>query len=289
MVLVVCLPTEVGTYPLPPLLSRTLAPTSLSKPFKSPLSPSPFLSSANPYLIRIDAAMDIHYLLEPTPDRLYTCLATVKHILATSKSGHILIFETGEREIEAVCDAIRIHFRSINVIPLYSILPDDEKRLAPAPSKIRKCVVATYMANSTVLPTNIGFVIDSGLHKQLVYNPRARMQMLQTVPISQEAAAHRSRWQGGGGGVCYRLYTEEEHDWLMPREAQPAVMIEDPAKAILGHICHGHTDILAYDWINRRTPESDDNTSDNGVYASDNCIDRPTPECTFDALERLNE
>ena len=211
--------------------------------------------------------MDIHYLLEPTPDRLYTCLATVKHILATSQNGHVLIFETGEREVEAVCEAIRWNFRSVNVIPLYSLLPDGEQELAFAPSRIRKCIVATNMAESSVLSYGVRFVIDSGLHKQLVYNPRARMQMLQTVPISQQAAVQRS---GGSSslrpGVCYRLYTEEEHNWLMPEKTRPAIMNEDPAAAILGRIGNGHTDVLAHDWK-----------------------DRPTPEGIFDALERLNE
>lgn len=211
--------------------------------------------------------MDIHYLLEPTPDRLYTCLATVKHILATSPSGHILIFETGEREVEAVCDAVRLNFRGVRVIPLYSLLLDNEQKLAFAPSQIRKCIVATNMAQSSMLPHRVGFVIDSGLHKQLVYNPRARMQMLQTVPISQAAAVQRSGGSSGYRlGVCYRLYTEEEHDWLMPKETRPVIMNEDPATAILEAICNGQTDVLGLDWK-----------------------DRPTLEGTFDALERLSE
>lgn len=97
----------------------------------------------------------------------------------------------------------------ILVLPIYSQLPSDIQAKIFEPSEHRKCIVATNIAETSLTLDGVKFVIDTGLCKLKVYNPKIGMDALQITPISQANANQRSGRAGRTGpGVCYRLYTD---------------------------------------------------------------------------------
>ena len=136
--------------------------------------------------------------------------------------GDILIFMTGQDEIECACYAIAERMQQLEssskgsvaglaILPIYSQLPADlqAKIFQKAEEGVRKCIVATNIAETSLTVDGILYVIDTGYGKFKVYNPRMGMDSLQVFPCSQAAANQRAGRAGRTGpGTCYRLYTE---------------------------------------------------------------------------------
>ena len=141
--------------------------------------------------------------------------------------GDILIFLTGEEEIENAARSIREEVESFgeevgyqDVIPLYSTLPPgaQQKIFEPAPKVNkkgipgRKCIIATNIAETSLTIDGIVYVIDSGFSKQKVYNPRLRVESLLVSPISKASAKQRAGRAGRTKrGKTFRLYTESAY------------------------------------------------------------------------------
>lgn len=142
---------------------------------------------------------------------------TVMHALE-HESGGILVFLPGEGNIRTLeselkkctADNIRIH-------PLFGRLSNEQQRaaIAPAPDGVRKIVLATSIAESSLTIDGVRIVVDVGLTRKLDYDPVTDMSRLETVKISKASADQR---RGRAGrlepGVCYRLWTEQEHEAL---------------------------------------------------------------------------
>jgi pre-mRNA-splicing factor ATP-dependent RNA helicase DHX15/PRP43 len=212
-----------------------------------------------------DHPVEVFYLEDEVPSIHVATMATVGHVVRSSQTGDILIFSTGEAEIELLCKDIGRLFPDFTAMPLHRTLPSEEQQLAFGPqSSQRKCIVATNIAESLTI-SGVVFVIDSGLVKRRVHNPRLGMEMLQTVAISKAAANQRASRAGRTQpGECYRLYTEDGYDYLMLATALPAIMTEETTRPALQLIRAGYTDLRGFDWI-----------------------DPPSPENLFSALEKL--
>ncbi|CUM64605.1 uncharacterized protein PRCAT00002213001 [Priceomyces carsonii] len=141
------------------------------------------------------------------------------HLQNTQKGndGDILVFMTGQEDIEITCELIKEKLEllddppPLDVLPIYSTLPADlQKRIFNKKnSRRRKVVVATNIAETSLTVDGIKYVVDTGLVKLKVYNPKLGMDTLQVVPISLANAQQRSGRAGRTGpGVAYRLYTE---------------------------------------------------------------------------------
>jgi len=130
--------------------------------------------------------------------------------------GDILIFMTGQEDIEATC--LLLHERlnrlgenvpKIVILPIYSQLPSDFQARIFEKTEYRKCIVATNIAETSLTLDGVKYVIDTGLCKLKVYNPKIGMDALQITPISQANANQRGGRAGRTGpGVCFRLYTD---------------------------------------------------------------------------------
>ncbi|EDV26084.1 uncharacterized protein TRIADDRAFT_50235 [Trichoplax adhaerens] len=134
--------------------------------------------------------------------------------------GDILIFMPGQEDIEVTCDLITERLGEVEgappltVLPIYSQLPSDlqAKIFHRAPDGVRKCVVATNIAETSLTVDGIMYVIDCGYCKLKVYNPKIGMDALQVFPISQANANQRSGRAGRTGpGQCFRLYNESAY------------------------------------------------------------------------------
>ncbi|XP_041035590.1 probable ATP-dependent RNA helicase DHX34 isoform X1 [Carcharodon carcharias] len=136
--------------------------------------------------------------------------------------GDLLVFLSGAAEIGAVADAARTYANLTKrwiVLPLHSGLSatEQDKVFDIAPPGVRKCIVATNIAETSVTIDGVRFVVDSGKVKEMSYDPKAKMHRLQEFWISQASAEQRKGRAGRTGpGVCYRLYAESDYDAFAP-------------------------------------------------------------------------
>merc|ERR1719253_2243758 len=130
--------------------------------------------------------------------------------------GDILIFMTGQEDIEATCvlladrvSQVGEDIPGLTILPIYSQLASDLQAKIFGASEKRKIIVATNIAETSLTVDGIKYVIDTGYCKLKMYNPKMGMDSLQVTPISQ-ANANQRRGRAGrtGPGKCWRLYTE---------------------------------------------------------------------------------
>lgn len=154
------------------------------------------------------------------------------HLQNSAKSnnndGDILVFMTGQEDIEVTCELLQEKLDlldnppPLDIFPIFSTMPADlqKKIFNKTNLERRKVVVATNIAETSLTVDGVKYVIDTGLVKSKVYNPKLGMDMLQVIPISIANAQQRSGRAGRTGpGVAYRLYTErsaEEQMYLQP-------------------------------------------------------------------------
>nr|KYP58462.1 Pre-mRNA-splicing factor ATP-dependent RNA helicase PRP16 [Cajanus cajan] len=161
----------------------------------------------------------------PVEDYVEGAVKQAMTIHITSPPGDILIFMTGQDEIEAACYALAERMEQmvssskkavpkLLILPIYSQLPAglQAKIFQKAEDGARKCIVATNIAETSLTVDGIYYVIDTGYGKMKVYNPRMGMDALQVFPVSRAAADQRAGRAGRTGpGTCYRLYTESAY------------------------------------------------------------------------------
>ncbi|KAI3452603.1 hypothetical protein Pfo_009267 [Paulownia fortunei] len=167
--------------------------------------------------------VQILYSKTPSEDYVEAAVKQAMTIHITSAPGDILIFMTGQDEIEATCYALSERMEQhatkkeapkLLILPIYSQLPADlqAKIFQKAEDGARKCIVATNIAETSLTVDGIFYVIDTGYGKIKVYNPRMGMDALQVFPVSRAAADQRAGRAGRTGpGTCYRLYTESAY------------------------------------------------------------------------------
>ena len=129
--------------------------------------------------------------------------------------GGILVFLTGHREIESVCEELQNEQiypgnKTLHVLPLYSSLePEKQQRIfEKVPEGKRLCVVATNIAETSITIPNIRYVVDSGRVKERVYDKHTGISRFVINWITKASAEQRSGRAGRvGEGYCYRLYS----------------------------------------------------------------------------------
>jgi pre-mRNA-splicing factor ATP-dependent RNA helicase DHX38/PRP16 len=161
-------------------------------------------------------------------------------------AGDILIFMTGQEEIEATCFTLAERMEQMRsngqevpellVLPIYSTLPGDlqAKIFDKAPEGSRKVIVSTNIAETSLTVDGILYVIDTGYVKMKVFNPKMGMDALQVFPVSQAGAGQRMGRAGRTGpGTCYRLYTESAYRQEMLATTVPEIQRTNLANTVL--------------------------------------------------------
>ncbi|EAY19369.1 helicase, putative [Trichomonas vaginalis G3] len=177
-------------------------------------------------------------------------------------SGDILIFLTGEDEIEHCCSVLRSKLKpelatgarisEIKVFPLYSSLPliEQTKVFVPPSESVRKVIVATNIAETSLTIDGIVFVIDSGLVKQTMYVPKRRMSSLQVTNVSRASSIQRSGRAGRTRpGKCFRLYTEKDFNEVLPDQTEPEISRSNLSSVLLLMLAVGIKDIPGFPFI----------------------------------------
>lgn len=168
--------------------------------------------------------VDILYTAQPETDCLDAALVTIFQIHLEEGPGDILVFLSGQEEIESVEGLVRENVKKLPeankkllVLPLFSSLPSEKqmKVFSPAPVGFRKVILATNIAETSVTIPGIKYVIDPGLVKVRGYSPESGIESLIIVKTSKAQALQRSGRAGREGpGKCYRLYPESRFEGL---------------------------------------------------------------------------
>ncbi len=149
--------------------------------------------------------------------------------------GDVLVFLPGEREIRECAEALRKrHPAGALVLPLYARLSRAEQEQIFHPrSNVRRIVLATNVAETSLTVPGIRYVVDSGLARIKRYSWRSKVEQLRIEPISQASANQRAGRCGRlGPGVCIRLYAEQDFK-QRPAFTDPEILRSSLAAVIL--------------------------------------------------------
>ncbi|MET4693082.1 ATP-dependent helicase HrpB [Endozoicomonas lisbonensis] len=199
------------------IMSATLQADELGKALNAPV----VISEGFSYPVAIN------YLSRPLQDRSFhnICREVSSTVIKAlhEEPGSMLVFLPGAGEIRQVQTLLeeRVQTDNVDLRPLSGELSLAQQRAAIQPAKPgrRKVVLATNIAETSLTIEGIRIVVDSGLTRRAVYDPGMGMTRLETRRLSISSADQR---KGRAGrleeGVCYRLWTESEHQRLEHHE-----------------------------------------------------------------------
>mmetsp|Transcript_20968 Transcript_20968/g.37142 ORF Transcript_20968/g.37142 Transcript_20968/m.37142 type:complete len:700 (+) Transcript_20968:79-2178(+) len=217
--------------------------------------------------------VELYYTPEPERDYLDAAIRTVIQIHRYEPAGDILVFLTGQQEIEDCCQRLREEAEEMAPelgelvpVPLYSTLhPRQQKRIfdeAPGPlvkggKPGRKVVISTNIAETSLTIDGIVYVVDPGFSKQKVYNPRIRVESLLVTPISKASANQRSGRAGRTRpGKAFRLYTEDAFTKDLQQQTYPEILRSNLSSTVLTLIQLGIHDVVHFDYMDPPAPET---------------------------------
>lgn len=187
--------------------------------------------------------VDVQFSRSNVEDYLDAAVRQAITVHLSQPPGDILIFMTGQEDIEATCFLIQERLAELGgevpplaILPLYSQLPADlqARIFHKAAEGERKVVVATNVAETSITIDGIRYVIDIGYSKLKVFNPRMGMDALNVTPISQANANQRSGRAGRTmPGVCWRLYTELQYTHEMLPNSIPEIQRTNLSAVVL--------------------------------------------------------
>ena len=161
--------------------------------------------------------VETRWLDKPRPkgQRLEPAMAALIEQAAVECDGGILAFLPGEREIRQVASLLAGRLAGVEILPLYGSLPFKEQQRALRPTKARKVVLATAIAETSLTIPDIRVVVDAGRARRARYDPGSGMSRLVTERVTRaEADQRRGRAGRVATGVCYRLWTKGEEGAL---------------------------------------------------------------------------
>ncbi|AAS50385.2 AAR020Wp [Eremothecium gossypii ATCC 10895] len=203
--------------------------------------------------------VDVIYSETPQLDYIEAALDTVMEIHINESPGDILVFLTGQEEIDACCEilyervqALKETIQELLILPVYSALPSEvqSKIFEPTPKGSRKVIFATNIAETSITIDGIYYVVDPGYAKLNIYNPKIGIEQLVVSPISQSQADQRKGRAGRTGpGKCYRLFTEAAFHREMVPNSVPEIQRQNLEHTILMLKAMGINDLLNFDFM----------------------------------------
>ena len=202
--------------------------------------------------------VDVQYHRTPCEDYVDSAVQQVIKIHVSQPAGDILVFMTGQEDIEITCELVEDRLRLLHEPPKLSILPIYSQMPAEAQARIfdkaapgvRKVIVATNIAETSLTVDGIMYVVDGGFSKLKVYNSRMGMDTLQITPISQANALQRSGRAGRTGpGKSFHLYTKQAFDNEFYIQTIPEIQRTNLSTTVLLLKSLGVKDLLDFDFM----------------------------------------
>ncbi|RDW77094.1 putative pre-mRNA splicing factor ATP-dependent RNA helicase PRP16 [Coleophoma cylindrospora] len=202
--------------------------------------------------------VDIMYHRSPVEDYVDQAVQQVLSIHVSMGAGDILVFMTGQEDIECTCELVQERLNALNnppklsILPIYSQMPADlqAKIFDKAAPGVRKVIVATNIAETSLTVDGIMYVVDAGYSKLKVYNPRMGMDTLQITPISQANASQRAGRAGRTGpGKAFHLFTEAAFKDELYIQTIPEIQRTNLSNTVLLLKSLGVKDLLDFDFM----------------------------------------
>ncbi|XP_020194276.1 pre-mRNA-splicing factor ATP-dependent RNA helicase DEAH1-like [Aegilops tauschii subsp. strangulata] len=210
--------------------------------------------------------VDIHYTTAPEADYIAAAVVTVLQLHVKQPAGDILLFLTGQEEIETVEELLKQKMMTVGskiaelvICPIYANLPTElqGKIFEPTPEGARKVVLATNIAETSLTIDGIKYVIDPGFCKLKSYNPRTGMESLRVEPISKASADQRAGRSGRTGpGKCFRLFTEYNFRHDLDDDTVPEIQRSNLANVVLRLKALGINDLVGFDFMDPPASEA---------------------------------
>ncbi|RLV91778.1 Pre-mRNA-splicing factor ATP-dependent RNA helicase-like protein cdc28 [Spathaspora sp. JA1] len=208
----------------------------------------------------------IHYTKSPEANYIQAALTTIFQIHTTQPEGDILVFLTGQEEIETMEEALQDSIGKLGdqiepmlVCSIYANMASEvqSKIFNKPPPGTRKVVLATNIAETSITIDGIKYVVDPGYVKQNKYNPATSMESLVVVPCSRASADQRAGRAGRvGPGKCFRLFTK----WCFYNELDanptPEILRTNLTSVILLLLSLGINDLLKFPFMDPPSKQS---------------------------------
>ncbi len=223
------------------IMSATLDGEKIS----SALNNSPIVTSLGKQF-----PVEIKYESVPKEEPLSISVARVVKKAWKEQPGDILVFLPGAGEIKRVQELVENEIVEARIFPLYGDLSfqKQQEAILPDPQGLRKVVLATSLAETSLTIEGITTVIDSGYARVPKFDPRSGLMKLETVRVTRDAADQRTGRAGRlGPGVGYRLWPQVTHQYLQPSR-QPEILEADLAPLML-ELFNWGTDYKELNWI----------------------------------------
>jgi ATP-dependent helicase HrpB len=165
--------------------------------------------------------------------------------------GDLLVFLPGMAEIRQAARELEplAAERDLAVLPLHGDLPPEQQDAALLPQDRRKVVLATNVAETSVTVEGVTGVVDSGLAREMRFDPAVGLDRLELVPISRSSADQRTGRAGRTRpGVCVRLWGEAQHRGR-PEQTESEIRRVDLAGAVLQLLTLGETHPDTFPWL----------------------------------------
>lgn len=214
--------------------------------------------------------VELFYTDEPQSDYVEACVTAATQLHLDEPEGDILIFLTGQEDIESVVSGLEEKAKLLPpeamkmiIAPIFSALPSEKQMevFDKTPSGCRKIILATNIAETSITINGIKFVIDSGLVKLRLYNPLNGLETLQIQKISKASAAQRLGRAGReSSGKCFRLYTEESFE-SMGEYTVPEIQRCNLSEVVLQMLSMGIREPQSFDFIDKPSKKASKHNS----------------------------
>ena len=225
--------------------------------------------------------LDYYDLISKYIDRCLNCILQI--ILSEKeedKYGDILVFLPGQEDIEDLQELLKSKKEEINtelpngkniefkILPLFGSLPSNQqlKIFRPLKNKygknIRKIILATNIAETSLTIKNIKYIIDSGFFKMRKFYPKLNIDTLKVTQISKNSALQRAGRAGRESpGICYRLYTQEEYK-NFSEQTEPEILRINLRNISLQLFSIGYTNFEKINFIDKPPMDNFNNAFD---------------------------
>ncbi|TPX59428.1 hypothetical protein PhCBS80983_g02487 [Powellomyces hirtus] len=136
-------------------------------------------------------------------------LERIDQLVPPHERGDLLVFVSGLNEITLLAEELKAYSSNNSSLSV----TEQEKVFDIAPPGVRKCILSTNIAETSVTIDGVRFIIDSGKVKEMAFDAAANLSRLSEFWISQSSAKQRAGRAGRTGpGQCYRLYSKKEYE-----------------------------------------------------------------------------